>query len=211
MLAIFECIQYIYIIRSHRSYNRFQLPELPSYMYPSNNLATCIPVTTCNPVTTQLHVINQVVYIYISQSETINMSSFHNLIGKISTSFVYIQGLGTQSYELSSWKDNNYCFPYRVVPLILVLPTVESIVGISSTNNGCWCVLDFYNLRPDDGVSIGVSPQECCIIYNYVSIKIYGRNSKFNKLATMHATILGVAFIIVTLLTVVRVQSSTNE
>ena len=44
----------------------------------------------------------------------------------------------------------------RVYPLIIVLPTMEKTVGIERTNYGCWCVLDFFNLRPDDGVSLSV-------------------------------------------------------
>ena len=41
----------------------------------------------------------------------------------------------------------------RVIPLVVVLPAVEAVVGINSTNMGCWCVVDFFNLRPDNGVS----------------------------------------------------------
>ncbi len=37
---------------------------------------------------------------------------------------------------------------------MIVLPATETIVGIDATNYGCWCVLDFYNLRPDDGVRL---------------------------------------------------------
>ena len=41
----------------------------------------------------------------------------------------------------------------RTVPLIIMVPTMEALVGIDSTNKGCWCIPDFFNLRPDDGVS----------------------------------------------------------
>jgi len=41
-----------------------------------------------------------------------------------------------------------------VVPVVVVLAVVEKVVGIETTNRGCWCVLDFFNLRPDNGVSL---------------------------------------------------------
>ncbi len=42
----------------------------------------------------------------------------------------------------------------RVLPLFILIPAMESIVGIESTNYGCWCVPDFFNIRPDDGVRL---------------------------------------------------------
>lgn len=70
-----------------------------------------------------------------------------------------------------------------VLPVVIVLPAVESIVGINSTNRGCWCVLDFFNLRPDDGLD--------------------GIDSKFNKFAITHATVIGISFLLISILLVV--------
>lgn len=50
---------------------------------------------------------------------------------------------------------------HRIAPLIIVLPTIESRVGIQKTNYGCWCILDFFNLRPDDGVRLYVYYGAC--------------------------------------------------
>ena len=55
-----------------------------------------------------------------------------------------------------------YCIPHsRVSPLLIVLPAVEGVVGIKSANLGCWCVLDFFNIRPDNGVRIYIYIYTC--------------------------------------------------
>ncbi|CAI8055028.1 hypothetical protein GBAR_LOCUS30029 [Geodia barretti] len=38
-----------------------------------------------------------------------------------------------------------------LVPLLVVLPVTEALVGLESTDKGCWCIVDFFNLRPDNG------------------------------------------------------------
>ncbi|XP_064392891.1 transmembrane protein 116-like [Halichondria panicea] len=65
-----------------------------------------------------------------------------------------------------------------VLPLFILIPAMESIVGIESTNYGCWCVPDFFNIRPDDGLEV----------------------SHFQSYAKIHATVLGSTFLVSTTL-----------
>jgi len=56
------------------------------------------------------------------------------------------------------------------------LPITETLIGIDATNYGCWCILDFFNLRPDDGS--------------------FALESPFNQFALSQASIIGVFFLL---------------
>jgi hypothetical protein len=70
-----------------------------------------------------------------------------------------------------------------LLPLFVVLPVTESIVGIEATDQGCWCIVDFFNLRPDNGDVSG--------------------NSTFNRFAITQASLIGPFFILTACLIIV--------
>lgn len=39
------------------------------------------------------------------------------------------------------------------LPALLVLPVTESKVGLEISDDACWCFIDFFNTRPDNGLS----------------------------------------------------------
>ena len=88
----------------------------------------------------------------------------------------------------------------RVLPLVVVLSVLESVVGIEITNAGCWCVLDFFNLRPDNGVSHGkimnnIVVVYCCCVF-VCCWKFIKEDNPFYKLALVHGSILGAVFVL---------------
>ncbi len=81
-------------------------------------------------------------------------------------------------------------------------------MGIEKTNFGCWCVPDFFNIRPDDGVSNSspsIVSEKLCTYNICAAIFLQLEVSNFHYYAKIHATVIGSTFLISTLLIVVCV------
>ncbi|XP_011404615.1 PREDICTED: transmembrane protein 116-like [Amphimedon queenslandica] len=46
------------------------------------------------------------------------------------------------------------------LPLLLVLPVTESMIGLDIANNACWCFIDFFNTRPGGGPNTEISDSD---------------------------------------------------
>lgn len=66
-----------------------------------------------------------------------------------------------------------------LLPLVVVLAVTEKEVGIEATHEGCWCIVDFFNLRPDNGLS--------------------NADSVFNHFAIVQASLVGPFFVLSTI------------